>query len=238
MIKQRLSKGLRGRCVRGLGMLVAALSLCSVVLLGAAVPAMAKTYDAVTIKIPVSVTLAGDTASDELTSTVTLTPADGVTLMPKNDTVTIKGSGGAYFEFEPTNEVSDNVKGYTYTVKQTTTAADGWTLDTTTYDVTVYVQWNQKEDKLEPVRLIHKTGNPLNLKSDSCAFTNTYTAPAATNDNNATPTTPAAQTTQKTVAGMPKTGDTFTYAWVGVAVVAAILIFCGWRLRSKKGEQK
>ncbi len=230
MIKQRLQEGLHGRIVRGLGMLVAALSLCSFVLLGAT-PALAKTYDAVTVKVPVAINLSGDTAAEDLVSTVTMAPADGETLMPENDTVTIKGAGTADFVFAATQQVSSTE--HHYTVMQTTADSDGWALDEATYDVTVYVQWNEKEDILEPVVLIHKTTNPINTKSAVCDFTNNYSAPAPE------PAEPASQAADKTtVAGMPDTSDTNNYTWAVIAVVAVALIGCGLYMRTKKDDKK
>lgn len=235
MIKQRLQEGLHGRIVRGLGMLVAALSLCSFVLVGTAAPAFAKTYDAVIVKVPVAINLSGDTAAEDLISTVTIAPAEGETLMPENGTVTIKGAGTADFVFAATQQVSSTE--HHYTVTQTTADTDGWTLDTATYDVTVYVQWNEKEDVLEPVVLIHKTTNPINTKSAVCDFTNDYTAPAV--QPSETPSEPASQAADKTAtAGMPDTSDTNNYTWAVIAVVAVALIACGVYMRTKKDDKK
>ncbi|MGN0286297.1 MAG: Spy0128 family protein [Atopobiaceae bacterium] len=241
MIKQRLQKGLRGRCVRGLGMLVAALSLCSVVLLGTAAPALA--YEKTEATIPVQVTLAGDTAETSPEFTFTAVGQDAASTAALADgTVTLTGAGNTGFTV-----TADEPSEYHYVVTQTAGDAANWAYDTRIYQVGVYFE-NSNPDKpdgkLTPKVYVYEVTSEGKKVTGGlgypCAFTNTYTAPAAepAQNNSTTPTTPAAQTTQKSVAGMPKTGDTFTYAWIGVAVVAAILIFCGWRLRSKKGESK
>lgn len=231
MIKQILAKGFRSRCARGLGMLVAALGLCSVVLIGSAAPAMA--YQSATATIPVTVETTGDKASTTPEFTFSIEGLDEASQKALASTsVTVDADGQASFEVKGT-EPSE----YWYCVTQTTSSADGWTLDTQKYYVQVLFENvdGSKTPDVMYVEVLRHVGSKTGVKADTCHFSNSYKATVQP----ASSTTPAStKTDQTSSASSPKMGDPVTYAWIAVAAVAATFIIVGLFLRQNGDNAK
>lgn len=199
-MKHTVQQGARNRSGRKGGVLAAA-ALCVAMVAAfftAPVPARAASaYDPVSATVPVEVALSGDKPSAALTSTFVMEPAEGETVSPEQDELTIKGGGKASFELS-----FDEVGVHRYTVTQTTKDADRWTIDRQVYDVTVYCFWDEETDTLYTE---FTAMNGEGKKDVACVFTNGYKAPAAPKDD--------------TEGDLPETGDT---ALLPVAVVCAL----------------
>ena len=205
---------------------LAAALLCvsvAVALFAAPAPAHAATsrYDAVKASVPVDVAFTGsgaDKAGSELTSTFTMTPAEGETVAPTTETLSVKGSGTAAFSLS-FNEVGE----HNYTVTQTTKDAENWTTDRSVYAVTVYCMWDESTDTLFTTVVIKDEDG---TKDESCLFENAYKAPAQ-------PTKPAV----KPAGGMPQTGDAQLYVALGVCAAGLIAAGAGIWSRRRANER-
>lgn len=174
-------------------------------------------YDAVTASVPVEVAFTGtgaDKAGSALTSTFTMTPAEGETVAPASDTVSVTGAGKASFSLSY-NEVGE----HNYTVTQTTKDTANWTIDRAVYAVTAYCMWDENTDTLFTTVVIKDESG---AKDESCLFENAYKAPAQ-------PSKPA--------GSMPQTGDTQLYVALGVCAAGALAIGAGLWFRSRRSVQ-
>lgn len=183
-----------------------AMALCALAAFAlVATPADAYAYDEVTAQVQVEVALSGDTPAQSETFTVAMEPADGETVSPAQNEVTITGAGTGTFAVSYAKPGEHH-----YTVTQTAGSADRWTYDTKVYDVTVYCMWNESNDTLyTEVSCKGSDG----YKYDSCIFTNSYDAPDPQ---------PTEETTEETVVEqLVKTGDAQMMLGIGAAIVAA-----------------
>ena len=140
----------------------------------AAVPARAfasSRYASVEARVPVSVPLVGDAVTATPDFTFKMTPADGEEVAPASDELTVNGAGSASFSL-----AFDEVGEHRYSVTQVSGAADGWTYDAQTYDVTVFCMWDEATDALFTKVIVR---DAQGFKASSCEFSNTYEAPAA-----------------------------------------------------------
>ncbi len=148
------------------------LAACALV----AVPGLAQAapYNT-TATVPVTVTYESDTTPDVRSPacTVVLTPEDGrpgdaqtLTVTPAQ-TQDFRGEGSGSFSVE-----LPGLGTYEYTLKHTTAAQNGWTLDAAVYDVTIQVLRDEATDQPRVIVRIMKDG----AKFDAAEFANRYAA--------------------------------------------------------------
>lgn len=136
--------------------------------------------------------------------------------MPEDTEIMIQGSGTGSFTI-PCDEVGQ----YNYTLYQKSGNTANWTYDNAKYKVSVYVLWNEEENKLESqVFFFDEAGYKVDATSKAL-FKNTYDDPSKPGPDQENP---------------PQTGDQLPYTYfimfAGSLVVLVVLAFTHKRKRN------
>lgn len=190
---------------------VAASALCALafaasIVAAAVAPNAAYAAQPVDATVPVEVAVSGD-AAEAQGFTFVMQAAQGETVLPDEQQISINGAGSAQFTLH-FNQVGE----HHYTVRQVAGTAEGWTYDETVYDVTVFAMWNQHNDTLFSTVVVYTPEG----KAEACSFTNSYAAPAAS----------VSAQPEKASSGV-KTGDNLMLVALGIGVVAVVAIAAG-----------
>ena len=199
------------------GALMLAITVCLVAMVSPAAAHATSRYTPVEAKVPVEVTVSGDAlpADADARFTFKMTAADGEKVLPSADTLTVDGAGQTGFSL-----AYDEVGEHHYTVTQVAGGTDNVTYDARAYDVTVYCMWDESTDALFTKVIVKDSDG---FKAASCAFENSYAAPAA-----------PASSVKPAGGKLAGTGDATDAGWVVLlaGAVAAVAVGAGLRRRA------
>lgn len=188
-----------------------------------------------TLQLEVVKVVTGDRPATDATFTFQLEAVDEDAPMPENDTITITGSGNAFFE-----EISyDTPDDYHYTIRELNGKLAGYTYDTSVFEVTVQVVCDE-DDPNVLIANAYVSKNDGEDKYNQIRFVNQYRAPDP-QGSNPTPTPAPTQIPASApkdggsgLPTLPQTGDLFNPVLWGLVCAAALVILIGvWFVKKR-----
>lgn len=192
-----------------------------------------------TLQLEVVKVVTGDRPATDAPFTFQLEAVDEDAPMPAKDTVTITGSGNALF-----GEISyDTPDDYRYTIREVKGKLDGYTYDTSVFEVTVQVVCDE-DDPTVLIANVYVSKNDGKDKYNQIQFVNQYRAPDS-GGGNPTPTpaptqtpVPASENSGSGLPMLPQTGDVFNPMLWGLVCAAALVILIAVWLVKKRNSNK
>lgn len=202
--------------------LLLTLSMLAVLCVGTITVLAANTPVSISLTVVNQVT--GDTPSSEKTFTYRLTPVDTSNPMPSATTVTENGSVYAEISISGSGSKSFGVMTYDapgvyqYTVDEMDTSATNYTIDTTVYDVFVYIT-TDADGVLSAMVNVYEQGS--SYKSSAILFQNEYNDPTVVPTATEEPEEEPEPTPTPTMTPRPLTAATATPAMTAMPTITS-----------------